>query len=415
MLGGSGDYSRRAATPIVADAAHGGLAAPPLRRRPCADTVRTRVHRQCARARIMGSSASARASRSAPTPASPVGRVYSRHAVPRERLLCQPPPRTPHLLAPSTPRVRRWAKRTFTTDFSLGALASVPLEGLTPVLQELANPAVVICLVAATAIAVVGFQVRHTVSTMHAREGHETRAEFEAGLLWKLSATFVANVVVMPVVVSCVQSALSQGSLVSQALYERTDFLLMATVIISIQRATADLPRALQAVTLCKRYALAWCAPAEELQALWEPPVMRVSLQMAQLLWLFACALLCKLAREPTTRPLLRTLPTHLKHDRFGQNRRTDEMRIPRARPLLADGPFAPYFYGLASAFAFFSFLCTKIGVIFCEHERPSASPWPCPSHPNHALQDVAHTLRLDSMMKAPMSTACSHTPGVCV
>ena len=163
---------------------------------------------------------------------------------------------------------------------------------------------------------------------MHEAEGHVTVDQSEAGLLWKLGGAFVCNVVLMPIAVSLLQSWFAQGELLSQALYERTGFLAMATVIMSIQRATGDLPRALQLVTLAKRACAARAAPPATLQAVWAPPTMRVALQAAQLYWLFACALLY--------------------------------------------GPLAPFFYGLAAGYALFSFACTKFGVVFW-YMRPPA------------------------------------------
>ena len=218
----------------------------------------------------------------------------------------------------------QWAKRTFTTDFKVGALG----EGLGAVGKELANPSVVICLLCAGTIAAVGCRVRGTITAMHEAEGHQTLDDAESGLLFKLGGAFVCNVVIMPVVVSCMQSLLSHGALLSQALYERTEFLVMATVIMSIQRVTGDIPRALQAVSLIKRHCVAPCSASEKLKDLWTPPAMRIALQMAQLYWLHACAILY--------------------------------------------GPLAPFFYGLAAAYGLFSFACTRFGVVFW-YTRPPA------------------------------------------
>ena len=49
----------------------------------------------------------------------------------------------------------------------------------------------------------------------------------------------------MPIAVTARQSLLSEGAIVGQSWYERTAFILFATVLISIQRVTGDLPRAL--------------------------------------------------------------------------------------------------------------------------------------------------------------------------
>ena len=44
--------------------------------------------------------------------------------------------------------------------------------------------------------------------------------------MWKLSGAFVSNNVLMPVAVASLQSLHSQGTLVSQALYERAGFMI---------------------------------------------------------------------------------------------------------------------------------------------------------------------------------------------
>ena len=220
----------------------------------------------------------------------------------------------------------QWAKRTFTNDFAIGAAVS---DGAW-VSQLVADPSVAVCLFAALVIALVAARVRGTVSGWNEAERHETRGESEAGLLWKLCGAFAANNVVMPVAVSLAQSAISSGEILSQAIYERTNLLTMAVVIISIQRVTADLPRALQALSLMRRHLQApLCASSEsQLESLWRPPGMRIALQTAQLYWLVACALLY--------------------------------------------APLAPFFYGLAGAYCLFSFGCTKFGVVFW-YVRPPA------------------------------------------
>jgi len=162
---------------------------------------------------------------------------------------------------------------------------------------------------------------------MHDLEGHQTRSEHETGLFWKLSGAFVSNNVLMPVAVACLQSLLSQGTFVSQAFYEKTGLMTFAVVLITIQRITSDLPRAVQALSLCKRY-LRVCAPASKLHQLWQPPEMRISLQLAQLYWLFSCALMY--------------------------------------------GPLSPLFYLLAAIYALWTFVCTKFGVVFW-YRRPAA------------------------------------------
>ena len=66
----------------------------------------------------------------------------------------------------------------------------------------------------------------------------------------------------------------------------------MALVIMSIQRVTADLPRALQLVSVIKRCigsCKAKTASADELQSLWDPPGIQIALQMSQWYWTSVC------------------------------------------------------------------------------------------------------------------------------
>ena len=212
----------------------------------------------------------------------------------------------------------QFAKRTFTTDYSLGQIGDT---------SQLGDPSVVIALVAALIIAITACLVRRTVSAMVTREAHETQSQFEAGLMWKLCGAFASNNVVMPIAVSCVQSLLSHGGVVGQPFYERTGSILFAIVLMTIQRFTADLPRALQCVSLVKRHIMARASTAN-LESLWDPPSMRIALAYAQLFWLFACAILY--------------------------------------------GPLSSFFYGLASVFTLFSFGCTKFGVVYW-YKRPPA------------------------------------------
>lgn len=130
-----------------------------------------------------------------------------------------------------------------------------------------------------------------------------------------------------------------------QSWFERSGFIMFAVVLMSIQRLTSDLPRALQPLSLLRRHMMARCTQAERLVDLWEPPDMRactrltptdaplsastlsgcrrracrrrVALQWAQMYWLHACALLY--------------------------------------------APLAPFFYGLAAVYCLFSFACTKV------------------------------------------------------
>ena len=213
----------------------------------------------------------------------------------------------------------QWAKRSFTTEYAVGN---------PNVWEQLANPSVLIFIAASLAIAVTACKVRGTLTATHASEGHETQASYEAGLMCKLSAAFVSNNVVMPIAVTAVQSLVSSGSVVNQSWYERTGFVIFAVVLITIQRLTADLPRAMQLISLFRRHVASLCAPAEKLAELWEPPDLRVAVQFAQLYWLHACALLY--------------------------------------------GPLSPLFYALAAGYSLFSFACTKVGVV-CWYKRPPA------------------------------------------
>ena len=77
----------------------------------------------------------------------------------------------------------------------------------------------------------------------------------------------------------------------------------------------------MQCVSLVKRYIKARGATPEKIIELWDPPEMRIALPYAQLFWLFASAVFY--------------------------------------------GPLSPFFYGLAAVFTFFSFACTKFGVVY--------------------------------------------------
>ena len=213
----------------------------------------------------------------------------------------------------------QWAKRSFTTEY---AIADVHVR------TQLANPSVWIFFAASLAIAVTACKVRGALSATHASEGHETQAAYEAGLMAKLSAAFVSNNVLMPIAVTAVQSLVANGAVISQSWYERTGFIIFALVLMTIQRVTADLPRALQLISVTRRFITSHCAPSDRLQQMWEPPDMRVAVQFAQLYWLHACALLY--------------------------------------------GPLSPFFYALAAGYSLFSFACTKIGVVFW-YKRPPA------------------------------------------
>ena len=223
----------------------------------------------------------------------------------------------------------QFLKRTYTKDFAVGGTEDAAFLS-TGYFMQLLDRNVQIALVAALAIAVVAWKVRDTIRAFHSREGHETRGEFEAGLLAKLSGAFTCNNVIMPIVVSMAQCFISEQSPVGQNFYERTAFPTMAVVIMSIQRITADLPRALQLVSVFKRCKTRCEKPKDEADAVahWDPPGMALSLQMAQFYWLFACALLY--------------------------------------------GPFGPFYYALAAIYAFWSFLCTKFGVTFWYKRMPA-------------------------------------------
>ncbi len=220
-------------------------------------------------------------------------------------------------------------KRTYTTDFSVAGTDEGAFLSLA-YFQQLFDPSVQIALVSALVIAVLAWKVRNTIRAFHSREGHETRGEYEAGLLAKLSGAFTGNNVIMPIVVSMAQALVSEQKVIGQNFYERTGFPTMSVVIMSIQRVTADLPRALQLVSVLKR-CRARCTKTTELDqasAAWEPPGMALSLQMAQFYWLIACALLY--------------------------------------------GPFGPFYYALAALYALWSFLCTKFGVTFWYKRMPA-------------------------------------------
>jgi hypothetical protein len=220
-------------------------------------------------------------------------------------------------------------KRTYTKDFAMGGTEDAAFLS-SGYFMQLLDRNVQIALVAALAIAVLAWKVRDTIRVFHSREGHETRGEFEAGLLAKLSGAFTCNNVIMPIVVSMAQCFISEQSPVGQNFYERTPFPMMAVVIMSIQRITADLPRALQLVSVFKRCKTRCEKPKDEADAVahWDPPGMALSLQMAQFYWLFACALLY--------------------------------------------GPFGPFYYALAAIYALWSFLCTKFGVTFWYKRMPA-------------------------------------------
>ena len=76
----------------------------------------------------------------------------------------------------------QFAKRTFTTDYNLGAFGGLATGALAPIVSQLSDPSVLIALTAATIIAVTAFKVRRTLMVMVNREGHETRAAYEVSL-----------------------------------------------------------------------------------------------------------------------------------------------------------------------------------------------------------------------------------------
>ena len=302
----------------------------------------------------------------------------------------------------------QWAKRTFTTDFAVGdALGKGEWAS-----QLEADPSIAICLLAALTIAVVAARVRGTVQEWHAAEAHETRGESEAGLLWKLCGAFTTNNVLTPVAVSMVQSYLTSGDPVSQAMYERTGFITMAVVIMSVQRVTADLPRALQLLTLLGRHCRApFCASENQVPALFEPPSMRIALQMAQLYWLIACALLCNhsmgykptglatLAAATHSAAPLPLAPCLLPHPWLSDESpvSTPHACTPMSMCVLEDGPLAPFFYLLASGYCAWSYACTKV------HISSAASDCLLPAAP--LLVSSSATLLLVPLLVSSSST----------
>ena len=109
------------------------------------------------------------------------------------------------------------------------------------------------------------------------REGQDTQTEHERSIFSKLSAAYIVNCVMVPIVLGFVQSGLSSGQAIDQAWYEQDGIVYQVLVIVIINAVAVDAIKVFQPLIILNRYIVSKFVHSKaKLIRLWTPPKMHL-------------------------------------------------------------------------------------------------------------------------------------------